>query len=178
MGSIAGTVLPRCRDTGWAGERHRNLQQAGTSDSGGKAARQHRPFGAEETQQANLAQQFRSTQQQPLPEGRKLWVTEELLQGGAWRRRIQLHRGLPGGRNPLVPLPASDAQTETGFENTRSLPALLCPAGEWTPPYTTSQSRLARPRPALSHFMHICPIGAFRGTDQICFFPRKLLYQP
>lgn len=45
-------------------------------------AHRDRPFGAEETQRASLAQLFHSSQQQLLPEGRKLRVTEELL-GGA-----------------------------------------------------------------------------------------------
>lgn len=137
-------------------------------------ARRDWPFGGEEAQRANPAQLFRSSQQQPLLEGGKLWVMEELPGWGLRRRKIQLHReGLPDGRNLLVPLPASDALTEIGFENARSLPALLCPAGEWTPPYTTLWSLLAIPRAGFVSLNTQLPRNSLRGHGPNLVFSKK-----
>lgn len=158
-----------------------NLQQAGASDSWGKAACTP---GLALWRRGGTAGKPRSALPQ-LPAaaaagGGKLRVMEELPGWGVRRRKIQLHRqGLPDGRNLLVRLPASDALTEIGFENAQSLPALPCPAGEWTPPYTTLWSLLAIPRAGFVSLNTQLPRNSLRGHGpNLVFFQETFQTNP
>lgn len=115
LGTGVKDGLGRCVET--------NLQQAGAGDSRGKAACTPGPALRSRGGTAGKPGALPQLPAAAAAGGEKVVGDRRAAWWGVGvprRRKIQLHReGLPDGRKTPAPLPASDAQPETGFENPR-----------------------------------------------------------